>query len=112
MIFDFLIASNKKSIQHLRKYVKILETQLDEINKQIQIHEIKKDNTWSHKQTSQFINDESMSKLLHSQNYISSEIIKVKKEIKRQSSKKILLIEIMILPFMILLVAEMLHIIR
>lgn len=112
MIFDFLISSNKKSIQHLRKYVKILETQLDELNKQIQIYEIKKDNTWSHKQTSQTINDESIIKLLHSQNYISSEIIKVKKEIKRQSSKKILLVEIMILPLMILLLAEMSHIVR
>ena len=112
MIFDFLTSSNKKSIQHLRKYVKILETQLDEINKQIQIQEIKKDSMWSHEQTSQFINDESIRELLHSQNYISSEIIKVKKEVRRQSSKKILLTEIMILPFMALLLTEMLHIIR
>ncbi|MBI1829100.1 MAG: hypothetical protein HY222_02065 [Thaumarchaeota archaeon] len=110
VIFDFLLPSNNKYLKHLREYDKLLNAQLDEVTELIQLYEIRKEESIDYTKQYTPINEEEIRKLIQNQNLISHKIIQTRKEIKKCSSKTILIIELSILPIILFLVISIFHI--
>ena len=110
MVFDFMFSSNKESINQLREQLQVLTNELNRTTEQLQLLEIEKKDSSSYTPQDDRINEEMVRELVQRQNMLSHEIIRTRKEIRKRSSKIILISELFVLPAVFLLLISILHI--
>lgn len=109
MVFDFIFTSNKESINQLREQLQVLTNELNRTTEQLQLLEIEKKDA-SYTLQDNRVNEEMVHDLVQRQNILSHEIIRIRKEIRKRSSKIILITELFVLPAVFLLLISILHI--
>ena len=109
MVFDFIFTSNKESINQLREQLQVLTNELNRTTEQLQLLEIEKKDA-SYTLQDNRVNEEMVHNLVQRQNILSHEIIRIRKEIRKRSSKIILITELFVLPAVFLLLISILHI--